>query len=183
MKTAFRKIRRLEAAGLREYALGLLSRRALSANEVRQKLKERAVSPEDIEPLMERLRELGFLNDERFAEGFATARLSNDGHGSQRVLRDLKRRRVAPGLAEEAVKEAFAETDEVQLIEQYLARRYRSKNLPVWLREEKNLASAFRRLRTAGFGAGNAIKVLRQYSSRAEELEDEPEVDESPATD
>ena len=172
---ALRPPRRLEAAALREYAVGLLGRRALSTGEVRRKLKDRAQDASDIEPLLHDLRELGFLNDERFAEHYAARRLSNEGFGAQRVLRDLQQRRVASPIAQEAVREAFAETDEVQLIEAYLQRRYRAKDLPAFLAEEKNLASAFRRLRTAGFTASNSIRVLRRFSQRAEELEDEPD--------
>ncbi|MBY0373278.1 MAG: RecX family transcriptional regulator [Bryobacteraceae bacterium] len=175
MRLALRKIRQLEAPALREYALGLLGRRALSTGEVRRKLKERALNPADIDPLIADLRERGFLNDERFAESYASARLANQGFGAQRVLRDLRQRRVAAPVAQDAVREAFAETDEVALIEAYLKRRYRGKDLPTLLAEEKNLASAFRRLRTAGFGASNSIRVLRRFSQRADELEDEPD--------
>jgi hypothetical protein len=39
------------------------------------------------------------------------------------------------------------------------------------LRDEKHLASAYRKLRYAGFGSGNAIRVLKRYAERADELE------------
>ena len=58
------------------------------------------------------------------------------------------------------------------MIEQFLARKYRGKNLHVLLTEEKYLASAYRKLRTAGFGAGTSISVLKRYASEAERLED-----------
>jgi regulatory protein len=58
------------------------------------------------------------------------------------------------------------------MIEQYLQRKYRGHNLAELLCDEKRLASAFRRLRTAGFSAGGSIKVLKRYAAEAERLED-----------
>ena len=62
--------------------------------------------------------------------------------------------------------------DEIALVESYIAKKFRGKDLPVYLAEEKNLASAFRKLRLAGFSPGNAIRALKKYSRSAEELED-----------
>jgi regulatory protein len=92
-----------------------------------------------------------------------------------RVIRDLRQRRVAPAVAEQAVKGAFADADETGMIEAYLARKYRGKNLTEFLQEDRNLNAAFRRLRYAGFGSGTAIRVLKRYAARAEELQDDEE--------
>jgi len=154
------------------YALRSLGGRALSTGELRQKLRQRAELAGDVDPVLAKLKEAGYLNDRRYAESFAAARLENDGHGRGRVLRDLQVHRVAPKLAEEVVQGAFAGTDEVDLIEAYLNRKYRGKDLPVWLGEEKNLASAFRRLRYAGFSTGNSIRVLKRYAAKADDLEE-----------
>ncbi|HET8550009.1 MAG TPA: regulatory protein RecX [Bryobacteraceae bacterium] len=166
----------LDADGLWDYALKALGGRALSAAELRERLRRRAGNKEDVEPVISRLRDYGFLNDSRMAENFAAARLESRGFGQSRVLRDLQRRRVASGVARTAVERAFAGTDETQLIEAWLARKYRGKNLPEYLGEEKNLASVFRRLRYAGFRAAPAISVLKRYAARADELpeDDEP---------
>lgn len=153
------------------YALRSLGARALSIGELREKLRRRAEHAEDVEKALAKLRESGYLNDARYAESYATARLENEGLGRTRVLRDLRRRRVAPALAEKAVAKTFAGTDETELIEAYLERKFRGKDLPSWLAEEKNLAAAYRRLRYAGFSSGNSIRVLKRYAQRAEELE------------
>lgn len=162
--------RLLDADGLWEYAVKALGGRALSAGEVRQRLRQRAAQKTDVDTVLARLREHGFLNDARMAESYATARRENRGFGQARVLRDLQQRRVAPAVARTAVEQAFAGTDETELIEAFLARKYRGKDLPAYLSEEKNLASVFRRLRHAGFRASPAIAVLKRYAARAEEL-------------
>ncbi len=166
-----RKQKKLDREQLTNYAVRALGGRAHSAGELRDKLSRRAERPEDIDAVLGKLRELGYLNDQRFAENFASARLENQGFGKMRVLRELRQRRVAPKLAEQVTEKTFEETNETDLIQAFLKRKYRGKELGPFLAEEKNLASAFRRLRYAGFSSGSSIRVLKQYASRAEELE------------
>ncbi len=169
--------RKLAYQTLLDYALKLLTGRALSIGELREKLRRRAAEPGDVDTVLAKLKEAGYLSDERFAESFAAARLENQGFGKMRVLRDLRARRVAPGLAEQTVKQVFDGSDETALIEAFLARKYRGKDLGVLLKDERQLMSAFRKLRMAGFGAGNAIGVLKRYAAQAEQIEEleEPE--------
>jgi regulatory protein len=161
----------LDLEQLKNYAVRALGDRAHSAGELRQKLSRRAASPEDIDVVLAKLREIGYLNDQRFAENFASARLENQGFGKMRVLRELRQRRVAPQMAEQVTEKTFEETNETDLIEAFLKRKYRGKDLGTLLKEEINLASAFRRLRYAGFSSSESIRVLKRYASRAEELE------------
>ena len=156
-------------------ALVLLSGRALSVSELKEKLRRRAAQPSDIDDVILKLKDAGYLNDGRLAETFAAARIENQAFGRMRVLRDLRGRRVAPAVAEKAVADAFREVDEIALIERFLARKYRGKDLGALLKQERELASAYRKLRGAGFGMSNAIKVLKRYAAQAELLEDAPE--------
>jgi hypothetical protein len=48
----------------------------------------------------------------------------------------------------------------------------RGKNLSEYLKEPKNLASLYRKLRVAGFSTPASIRVLKSFSSRADELEE-----------
>jgi len=112
------------------------------------------------------------LNDRKFADSFAQWRRENQGLGQARVMRDLMARRVAPAVAKQAVQAAYSNADEMALIETFLARKYRGKDLGHLLAEEKNLASAYRKLRTAGFSLGNSIRALKKYAAEAERLEE-----------
>jgi regulatory protein len=165
----------LDAERLWEYALKVLGGRALSTGEVRERLRRRAAEKSDVDGVMAKLREYGYLNDVQMAENYATARLDSRGFGAARVLRDLQQRRVAPAVARTAVDHAFAGTDETELIEAFLARKYRGRNLAEFLTEEKNLASVYRRLRRAGFRGGPSVAVLKRYAARAEEITEEEE--------
>ncbi len=154
-----------------EYALRALSARALSAGEVRTRLRRRAAEAGHVETVMAKLREYGYLDDRAFAGAFASARKENQGHGRERVVRDLRARQVTGEVAETAAASIYAETDEVALIEAYLVRKFRGKDLPDYLADPSHMTAAFRRLRYAGFTASNAIRVLKRFSERAEELD------------
>jgi regulatory protein len=171
----------LDAAALLGYALRALAMRAMSTSELRTRLQRRAADGSDIDGVLAKLKDAGFLNDRRFAESYATARLENQGFGKMRVLRDLRQRRVAGEVAEAVVQQTFEGTDEVDLIQQFLARKYKGKDLAAWLSEDKHLVTAFRRLRMAGFSSGASIRELKQYAASADALE-ETEEDEPPGT-
>src|SRR5207249_1808266 len=95
-----RKIRQLDGERLWAYALRILGGRAHSIGELREKLRRRAMRAEDVDDVLARLKQAGYLDDRRFAEAFAAARLSGEKFGRTRVLQDLRQRRVSPGLAE-----------------------------------------------------------------------------------
>ena len=173
-----KKPRKLDATALWEYALRALGSRAHSVSELRQKLRRRAVSASDVGPALSKLAEYGYLDDRRYAETYAAARLESRGHGQHRVLRDLIKHRVPAAVAHRAVQAVFQDTNETELIEAFLRRKYRGVSLGEHLSEPRNLASAYRRLCYAGFSSGGAIRVLKRYSGQAEELEpleEEPE--------
>ena len=176
---AIRKARPLDEQGLMNYAVRLLGGAAHSTGEIRERLRRKAARAEDVDAVLGRLKDLGYLNDRKFAESWAASRLENEGHGRSRVLRDLRQRRVAPKVAEDAVRKTYSETDETAMIEQFLARRFRGRDLGEYLSEEKNLANAFRRLRYAGFAAGTSLRVLKNIV-RNEEALDRLEAEETP---
>lgn len=164
-------VKRLDAEALKHYALRLLGGRAYSGGELRDRLRRRAEKLGDVEGVLSGLKERGYIDDRRYAETFAEFRRDNEGLGRARVLSDLRGRRVAPAVAEQAVKKAFAGTDEIAAVEQYLRRKFRRTDLASHLAQPKNLASAYRRLRYAGFSSGVSIRVLKRFASQAEDLE------------
>jgi regulatory protein len=172
-----RRPRKLDRDQLWDYALRSLGQRAQSASELRQKLARRAESPGDIGPTMDRLREYGFANDETFSEAFAATRLNNQGFGSQRVLRDLAAKRVAKTVAADAVARAYADTSETELIERFLTRKYRGKDLREFFADQKRLMQAFRRLRMAGFTAAGSMNALRKHARGTVDEWPEPDED------
>ncbi len=86
-------------------------------------------------------------------------------------MRDQAVKRVPTELVKEIAETTYAGTDESQLVASFLERKFRSKNLVEFLAEPKNLQTAYRRLRTAGFSSSVTIKVLKRYAAGAEEFE------------
>jgi regulatory protein len=172
-----RKPKPLDSAGLLAYAARTLSARAQSVSELRQKLTRRAARSEDVDEVLARLKDSGYLNDKRFADSFANWRRDNQGVGKAKVMRDLMSRRVAPAVARQASEAAFKDTDETDMIEKFLARKYRGKDLGALFKEEKHLAGAYRKLRLAGFSGGTSIRVLKRYAAEAERLEEIEDAD------
>ena len=165
------KQRRLDATGLWELALKKLGARACSSGELRQKLVQHAARLEDVDATLARLKEYRYVDDRRFAENFAAARLENQRLGKNRVSQDLRRRRVAPALAQTAVDKTYKDVDEVALIEEFIRRKYRDTPREELFREDKQLASAYRRLLRAGFRSGNIIRVLKRFAANPELLD------------
>lgn len=163
--------KRLAADALWEYALRLLGGRARSTGEVRQKLLTRAERADDVDAAIARLKELGYLDDRKFAEGFASARLTGEKFGRTRVIQDLRQRRVAPALAETTVRKVYEEADETAMIEDWVRRKYRNAAREGLFQEDKDLASAYRRLAHAGFRSGDIMRVLKRFARNPELLD------------
>jgi regulatory protein len=168
----------LDREALMTYAGHAIAARAQSVSELRTKLRKKAAHKEDVEDVLAYLKESGYADDNRFATAFAGWRRENQGMGKARVVRDLMAKRVSPQVAQAAVEAAYKDTDEVTLIEGFLARTYRGKNLKTLLAEPKHWASAYRKLRVAGFGSSTSIRVLKRYAN-AVEIEEIDETEES----
>lgn len=165
-----------------EYAVGSLSRRAQSTAEVRAKLQARASETAAVDEVIGRLKEYGYLDEKRFAENFATSRLENDRLGRIRAMHDLRARRVAPPVAEAAVERAYAETDEMNLVERFIRAKYKNSPRDRLFQTDRELASAYRRLLRAGFRSGTVLRVLKRFAKNPDLLDsiEEPDPEAGP---
>ena len=125
----------------------------------------------DIDEVIHRLKDNGYLDDRRFAEGFANARLANDRFGRGRVTQDLRQRRVAPALAEQTVRQVYEEVDEQALIDEWIRKKYRLAPREGLFQDEKELAAAYRRLLRAGFQTGDILRALKRFAKDPELLD------------
>ena len=93
-----------------DYAARLLAPRAMSEKTLREKLEKKEFAPEDIQYAVERLTEMGGLNDREFAQTVARY-YRNKGFGRQKVAQELRRRGIGKELSDE-VLEGFAPCSE-----------------------------------------------------------------------
>lgn len=161
----------MDAEGLWQYALKTLGGRAQSTGELREKLRLRAERAGDVDDALARLKDLGYLNDQRFAESYAAARLTGDKLGRTRVIHDLRRRRVAPALAETTVQKTYEGVDEIAMIEDWIRRKYRMTPREGLFGDQKDLAAAYRRLARAGFRSAEIIRVLKRFAKNPDLLD------------
>jgi regulatory protein len=166
-----RKPRPLDSEALWTYALKLLGGQARSSGEMREKLGRRALRPMDVENVIARLKDAGYLDDQRFAEAFAAARLANDRLGRARVIQDLRQRRVAPALAAETVRAVYQEVDEQALIEDWIRHKYRAAPKEGLFADRKDLANAYRRMQHAGFPSGAILRALKRFAGNPDLLD------------
>ena len=144
--------------GLYEIAVRALASRARSTGELRQLLGRRKAAPADIETVISRLRDHGYLDDARFARAFVAARIENDKQGALRVRRDLAARRVHPEVIQKAVGSGYDEVDERELLRNYLRQKVRLTKPP---EKPSAVTSLYRRLLRAGFSSATIVKELQ----------------------
>jgi regulatory protein len=156
--------RLLDQQALLAYAVKLLAGRAHSTGELREKLRRRAEQPSAVDAVLARLKENGYLDDQKFAETFASARLANDKLGKARVARDLRQRRVAASLVDRTVRKVYQDVNEESLIEQWVRRKYRLTPREGLFQQDKDMAAAYRRLLRAGFPSGEILRVLKRFA-------------------
>ena len=120
-----------------ERAIKLLAAKPRSVAELRERLLQRkGISEAVVETVIARLREYGYLNDERFAFSYASLKVKQKPVGRRRLERDLKLKKVESEVANEVLEMVYAQTTEEQLIDQAIAKRLRIRGQP------KNRAAA-----------------------------------------
>ena len=123
-----------------ERAIKLLAAKPRSVAELRERLlRGKNTDEATVETVISRLREYGYLNDERFAFGYASYKVKQRPVGRRRLERDLKFKKVDSGVANEALEMVYAETPEEQLIDQAIAKRLRIRGKPKNRAESKSL--------------------------------------------
>lgn len=120
-------------------AVKLLAAKPRSIEELRERLAERCSSKSVVETVIARLREYGYLDDERYALGYASAKVRQQPIGRRRLELSLVRKKVDRKVADEALNQVFAETSEEELLDQALQKRIRLRGRPTTRAEAKSL--------------------------------------------
>ena len=97
-------------------ALGMLARRPYSVAEMRRALERKFGGGAPVRAAVARLRELGYLDDKKFAALYASSLARNRAFGSHRIRRELKAKLVDYKYIEPALGQAFEEVDEHGLL-------------------------------------------------------------------
>lgn len=152
-----------------ERAVRLLAAKPRSVAELRERLLEKEwTNAEAVDAAIVKLSEYGYLDDERFAENFANARVRQKPIGRTRLARDLRMKKISPDMADAALNNVFAEMPEEKLIDEAIRRRVRLRGRPQTREETKSL---FDHLLRRGFAFDLVIRKVRELSSKVDEDE------------
>ena len=123
-----------------ERAAKLLAAKSRSVAELRERLLQgRHANQAIVEEVIVRLREYGYLDDERFAVTFASSKVRQKPTGRRRLERDLSLKKIDKSVAAQALDTVFAETSEEELIDRAVEKRIRLRGRPKTREEAKSL--------------------------------------------
>ncbi|MDQ7990235.1 MAG: recombination regulator RecX [Candidatus Dactylopiibacterium sp.] len=143
-------------ASLSATALRLLATREHSQLELRRKLRAREGADDEVEAVLERMRETGLQSDARFAESFVRSRGAR--FGQARIRRELDERGVDADTAATAVAEVLAGAgDELARARAVWARRFGAP-----AQDRKEWARQARFLQARGFTSEVIRKLLKE---------------------
>ena len=112
-------------------ATKLLAARSRSMAELSELLLQtRGATKKVVDEVLARLREYGYLDDERFAFGYASLKLRQRPLGRQRLKRDLAMKKVDKEVIDEALDLVFAEVSEEEQIDRAIEKRTRVRGRP-----------------------------------------------------
>lgn len=121
-------------------AAKLLAAKPRSIAELRERLLESpSTNKEVVETVIARLSEYGYLDDDRFALGYAQWKVKQRPIGRRRLERDLTMKQVDRTVAGEALDQVFEETPEEELIDRAIEKRIRLRGAPKNRADAKSL--------------------------------------------
>ena len=137
-------------------ACDLLALRPHFRAELARKLGARGHGEEAVTVALDRLEELGYLDDAGCARSLAAGPLSRRGYGPRRMRAELERRGAPTAAAEAAVTAAFADGDRAAA--RQAAARWLARRRPGGAAR----AALARHLDRKGFTSGTVLEVVRE---------------------
>ena len=139
----------------KEKALWLISYRSHSKKELRDKIR-RTCDAEAADKAVERMEELGLVNDEDFARHYAEQLLYGKRLSKRAAFYELRRKGIDQATAEEALAEL--DVDVHEQIRALIEKKYRNIN------DEKIRRRAVAALQRLGYGWEDIKAVLEEYA-------------------
>ncbi len=142
----------------REAALRLLTVRARSVGELRDRLARKAFSEDVCERIIADLTAVGLLDDRDFARLWAEERVRLRPVGRRRLVNELRAKKVEPAVIDEVAAEVYEEHSETELARRALKKRIRAGGPDVIERERRRLEGFLLR---RGFSYATVAAVLK----------------------
>ncbi|GAB4584760.1 hypothetical protein Ntsu_25920 [Nocardia sp. IFM 10818] len=161
-------------AQAKEVCLRLLADRARSRSELADRLAARGFTPEVANRALDRLTEVGLIDDAAFAQQWVHSRHTYSGKGKKALAQELRRKGVAQEDAEEALSTITGDDEQVRATE--LVRR-KLRSMPRELDREKTIRRLVGMLARRGYGSATAYAVVKAELDNAGQDFDSSELD------
>lgn len=136
-------------------AFALLSRRAYSEREIKQRLLQKNYDLEQIQAVIDYLAERGYLNDTALCSMLVRKYLQAGKYGSKAIINKINQRGIEPGIVQRTLEEY--EFNELLQAEQIVAKQLSNTKKTV------NYAKMGRFLANRGFSFSTISQVLDQF--------------------
>nr|WP_084479258.1 recombination regulator RecX [Nocardia jejuensis] len=145
-------------AQAKEVCLRLLADRARSRSELEDRLAAKGYSPEVAARALDRLAEVGLIDDSAFAHQWVQSRHTFSGKGKRALAQELHRKGVAKEDADEALSTITSEDEQDRAAD--LVRR-KLRTLPADLDREKIIRRLVGMLARRGYNSSTAYAVVK----------------------
>ncbi len=142
---------------LLNYALRLFNRKDYTEKEIRDKLLKKSQSEDEIDEVIEYLKEKRFIDDVRYTQNYLYFRLKR-GYGKRRVVHELLRKGIAEDLIDRVLTSEDENAEEVFLKKLKLLEGKRNKR-------KKMFDFMYRR----GFNSDKIVELLNKYEVKDDE--------------
>lgn len=150
-------------------AVRLLAAKPRSVGELRTRLMEKAwTNLEIVDAVIEKLQEYGYLDDAKYAEGLANAKLREKPQGRRRLKWTMSRKELDPETVDQAIDSAYEKMPEEDLADLAIEKRVRLKGVP---KTREDLKKFYDHLMRQGFSYG----MIRDKVAALPRAQDEDE--------
>lgn len=141
----------------RKSAMQILEFKTRTEQELRQKLKAKEFSEDQIEDAVEYVKSFGYINDRRYAETYILNRQQEKSR--TKILQELMQKGIDHSVAEEAWEEACdSERSERSILREQMEKKLSGTEVP----DEKQLRRIFAFFMRRGFKYDDIAAVVRE---------------------
>jgi regulatory protein len=143
----------------KDYAMYLLSASAKTRGQLEEKLLGKSYPEDVVSEALDRLTEVGLIDDEAYARAFVSSRHEVRGLSASAIRRELQRKGVDKEIADEAVTSIDSD-DEWERAYDLVARKAKSMHR---LDKDTKVRRLVSMLARKGYGGGIAYGVVKQF--------------------
>lgn len=142
-------------------ALRLLGYRMRSCNELRRRLLEKQYPENLVDVTIDRLLDMGYLNDLEFAKAFASDKVNSKNIGPIALRKEFVPYHVESGIVEQAIQAVYEKYPVASLIERLIAKKKIKSGIELDQKTKKRLIDLLNR---KGFVWDDISKVLNDLN-------------------